>query len=84
MIELVVLNASRITGRGTVVFFEGKPYPHPGSIVEVQVKKPDGSSFTATAQVELARRLPPGEVPVLFFKNMEPSEFPIGSHVSIP
>jgi hypothetical protein len=84
MSEFTVSEACFITGRGTVVFLAEEPRWLPWRQHKVTVTKPGGDIFEAIAQVESARRVPPGEVAVLLFKGIQASEFPRGTIISTP
>jgi hypothetical protein len=82
MNELIVNASFYITNRGTAVLFEVDPIPWwSWQPHQVRVTKPNGESFEATAHVEFARKVPPGEVMGLLFLEHETSEIPIGSRI---
>lgn len=72
-----------ISGRGTAVFFEKDPVPwwRPLRPHVVRITNPDGHQITATADVEFARKIPPGEVMSLVFPDLMPEQVPVGSRV---
>jgi hypothetical protein len=73
-----------VTDRGVAVFFERDPEPWlPWKAHLVRVTKPDGTTFAAVADVEFARKVPPGEVMTLLFQKQNVSDIPVGSRVAI-
>ena len=83
MDELSVSEVFEIEGRGTAVFFLRDPNPcWPISSPRVRITTPDGDKLTATANVELARKVPPGEVMALLFPGLTPDELPVGSKIN--
>jgi len=84
MTELIVAHTAAITGRGAAVFFVNEPSPQlPWQPHLVRVVTPSGHAFEAIANVEFARKVPPGEVQALFFAGMQAAELPVGSRISV-
>jgi hypothetical protein len=82
--DLIVHEACSITGRGIAVFFVKDPDPWlPWRAHRVRVTTPTGHTFEAKANVELARKVPPGEVMVLLFPKLNASDFPAGSRITV-
>ena len=79
----LVENACAISGRGTVVFLEGNPKWLPWKPHRVSVQAPGGAPTEMEAQVEFARKVPPGEVMVLLFAGRTPEEFPPGTRIIV-
>jgi hypothetical protein len=81
---LIVKDAFHITTRGTAVLFEIDPVPWwEWKPHHVRVTKPSGEFFEALAQVEFARKVPPGEVMSLLFKELTIVDIPIGSRIEL-
>ena len=84
MNDLIVKDAFYITTRGTAVLFEVDPVPwwncKPHRVL---ITKPNGDYFEALAHVEFARKVPPGEVMALLFKDHAALDIPIGSRVEL-
>lgn len=84
MRNLVVSEAAEIAGRGLTVFFERDPEPIPQSYqFDVQVTRPDGTTFQVRAFREFARKVPPGEVVAFVLPGVRKVDVPIGSCVAI-
>ena len=80
--ELEVTEVCEIRGRGTAVFFTHDPDPWwPLGSYAVEVVTPQGNYFNATAHLELARKVPQGEVMALIFSNHSPPQIPVGSKI---
>jgi hypothetical protein len=82
--EFVVADVVAITGRGVAALFEGDPPaviplgPRP-----VRVVTPDGKRINTHASMEVARKVPPGEVLGMLFGDLSVSDLPRGSIVTI-
>ena len=84
MDDLVVCHTYKIAGRGTAVFFDPDPEPWlPWCAHNVIVNRSDGCQIKAIAHVEFARKVPPGEVMALLFPDLEESDIPIGSRITV-
>jgi hypothetical protein len=80
--QFVVSQSFNITGRGAGVLFEDDPAAIlPLGPVRVQVSTPAGHTFEVDANIEAARKVPPGEVLALHFPSLSSSELPVGSVV---
>ena len=83
-LELVVADMVPITGRGVAALFEGDPSavlplgPRP-----VRVVTPDGRRISTYASMEVARKVPPGEVLGMLFGDLSVSDLPRGSIATI-
>ncbi|MCB9920528.1 MAG: hypothetical protein H6822_00010 [Planctomycetaceae bacterium] len=78
--DLTVSDVFEIERRGTAVFFNKDPDPWwPISSPKVKILKPNGNAITANANVELARKVPPGEVMALLFPKLTVNDIPVGS-----
>ena len=83
MHEFEVSDVFEIERRGTAVFFARDPDPWwPISSQIVRIVTPDGEQFSAKANVELARKVPPGEVMALLFPTLTPAQIPVGSKIT--
>lgn len=84
MAELVVVDTTEISERGLALFFQRDPDPIPTEYrIQVQITRPDQSVFTAAAQREFARKVPPGEVIALLIAGVRKADVPVGSTVAI-
>ena len=82
--ELRVAEAFEITGRGTAVVFETDPDPGlPWRKHRVRIRSEGRASVETIGQVELVRKIPPGEVIALVFSELYPSDIPRGSTVLV-
>lgn len=80
----IIAEVSKITGRGTAVFFENDPsIILPLGTRTVVVNTPYGQRIETKASIESARKARPGEVLAMLFFDLAPSEIPAGSTVSI-
>jgi len=83
-VKLKVSQSSKIAGRGIAVFFEIEPDPQlQWCQHSVMIERPDGVSFKAIGTVEFARKVPPGEVQALCFSDLDESDMPAGSYITI-
>ena len=68
---------------GTAVFFSEDPDPYwPAYRQIVRIMTPNGDTFLAKANVEFARKVPPGEVMGLLFPTLSPDQIPVRSKVA--
>lgn len=78
--DLTVSKVFEIEGRGTTVVFVEDPDPWwPIASTNVNIMQPSGDTITATANVELIRKVPPGEVMALLFADLKVDQIPLGS-----
>jgi len=82
MNDLTVSEVFEIEGRGAAVFFAQDPDPWwPATSQSVEITTPNGDQMAATADVEFARKIPPGEVMALLFPTLTPDQIPVGSRI---
>lgn len=82
LVEFVIADTCRISGRGTVALPEGDPRPWwPFGWHRVRVTPPGGHVFEADAGMQLIRRQGGAETMVLLFRDMAPQDLPLGCRV---
>lgn len=82
---LVVSESFFITERGTAVFFREDPkpwYKYPGKL-RVKITTSDGKEIETIAEIEFARKVPPGEVQSFLFRDLKKADIPEGSIINV-
>jgi len=82
--EFVVSDVVAINGRGVTALFKGDPpVVLPLGLRPVRVVTPNGKRIDTHASLEAARKVPPGEVLGMLFRDLSVSDLPCGSIVTI-